>query len=107
MARTSFPVLKNFQTEFNCTKYSTAILTNPVLLAELNERFDELLPKLLDFDNLKSDVKQDVLTRIKDQYFGGNLSICANSQRFVDVSNDNDNGLTIKYNFDHFFFLFI
>lgn len=75
-----------FKTEFNCNKYSTAILTNPVILADLNERFDELLPKLLNFDNLKSDVKQDVLTRIKDQYFEGNSTICADSQRFVDVS---------------------
>lgn len=75
-------------------------MTNPVLLAELNERFDELLPKLLELDNLKPEAKLDVLNRIKDQYFNGNSSISANSQRFGDVSTINENYRT--YNFNHF-----
>lgn len=67
------------------TVRATAILNNSTDLKELNNRFDELMPKLMQI-NLTREELADYWPKVKDFYFDGQSHVNdTNWQKFVDV----------------------
>lgn len=48
-----------------------AILENKTELADLNERFDELIPKLMEIEDPSAEITAEYLEMIKQRYFNG------------------------------------
>jgi Carboxylesterase family len=48
-----------------------SILENKSELNDLNKRFDELMPKLMETESLSSEVNEENVHKIKERYFGG------------------------------------
>lgn len=61
-------------------------MTNQTLLNDLNERFDELLPFLMEL-NVKDEANLDeIVQKLKDEYFNGtNIITDEDEQRLIDV----------------------
>uniref|UniRef100_A0A1B0DFL8 Carboxylic ester hydrolase n=1 Tax=Phlebotomus papatasi TaxID=29031 RepID=A0A1B0DFL8_PHLPP len=67
------------------TVRATAILTNDTDLKELNNRFDELMPELMQI-NVTREELADYWPKVKDFYFNGQSYVNdTNWQRFVDI----------------------
>lgn len=66
---------------------SAPILSNQMLLADLNERLDELLPALMELNATEENTLDDITTKIKQRYLNGANHISAqNSLGFTEVS---------------------
>lgn len=61
-----------------------AIWVNQTLVDDLNNRFDELLPQILELEPMSATRTEEVLNLIKDFYFNGRREI--NQQGLIDVS---------------------
>lgn len=55
-----------------------AILENKTILNDLNKRFDELMPKLMEIENTSADVNTRNLKAIKKRYFNGVSAVSNN-----------------------------
>lgn len=64
-----------------------AILTNPTLLDDLNSKFDELLPLIMELDVRNESNVEEIVRMLKEKYFNGrNVETIEDEQRLVDVN---------------------
>ncbi|KAJ6632704.1 Venom carboxylesterase-6, partial [Pseudolycoriella hygida] len=68
---------------------AATILTNQTLLDDLNEKFDDLLPFIMEVDIRDENNTDEIVEKIKEKYFNGsNIDSAEKEQRLVDMYSD-------------------
>lgn len=66
---------------------ASAIVTNETLVGELNGRFEELLPQLMELEATRTQTLEEIGEKLRQRYLNGAVEITpANQQGFVNVS---------------------